>query len=112
MDVKPPHSTRPLLHSYHGRWFNSINDVVVAGDGAIWFTDPIYGFEQGFRGRPQLPSHVYRFEPKTGSVRAVAEGFARPNGLCFDPKEQTLYVTDTDYIHGDGTVDESRASHM
>ena len=81
-------------------------------DGSIWFTDPIYGHEQGFRPKPELPNQVYRYDPINDNIRAVADGFGRPNGLCFAPDEQTLYVTDTDYIHGDGTTDATRASSM
>ncbi|KAK4539676.1 hypothetical protein LTR36_010439 [Oleoguttula mirabilis] len=110
MKTSPPYSTETLIDSYHGRLFNSVNDVVSHTDGSIWFTDPIYGFEQGFRNKPQLPCQVYRFDPRTGDVRVVADGFGRPNGLCFSPDEETLYITDTDWIHGDGTIDPMRAS--
>jgi gluconolactonase len=109
---KPPYETRTLLSSFRGRPFNSPNDVAVHKDGSIWFTDPIYGSEQGFRGAPQLPNQVYRFDPSTGDVRVVADGLGRPNGVTFSPDEQTLYITDTDAIHGDGTVDPTRASTM
>jgi len=112
MDPSPPFATRTLIDNFHGRSFNSLNDVVLHTDGSIWFTDPIYGFEQGFRPKPQLRSQVYRFEPVSGDVRAVADGFGRPNGICFSPDEQTLYITDTDWIHGDGTTDEERARTM
>lgn len=108
----PPYNPHTLLNNYHNRHFNSPNDVVVHSDGSIWFTDPIYGWEQGFKNAPQLPSQIYRFDPKTGDLRVVADGFGRPNGLCFSPDEQTLYVTDTDWIHGDGTTDDTRASTM
>lgn len=101
-----------LITSYHNRPFNSVNDVVVHSDGSIWFTDPNYGSEQGIRPAPRLPNQVYRFDPNTGGIRAVADGFGRPNGICFSPDEQTCYITDTDWIHGDGTTDETRASHM
>jgi len=110
MEAKRPHRTTPLLNNYHGRPFNSPNDVVVHSDGSIWFTDPIYGYEQGFRPMPQLPQQVYRFEPWTGDVRVVADGFGRPNGICFAPGEEIVYVTDTDFVHGDGTTDPARAS--
>jgi gluconolactonase len=99
-------------HKLTSGQFNSPNDVVVHTDGSIWFTDPIYGSEQGFRPKPQLRSHVYRFDPLSGDVRAVADGFGRPNGICFSPDEKTLYVTDTDWIHGDGTTNEGRARSM
>ena len=112
MQARPPYATSPLLSSYHWRKFNSVNDVVVHTDGSLWFTDPIYGYEQGFRGKPELPAQVYRFDPRTGDIRVVADGFGRPNGLCFAPDERTMYVTDTDWIHGDGTTDLQRASSM
>lgn len=112
MDAKPPYRCESLISSFHGRNFNSVNDVVVHSDGSLWFTDPIYGFEQGIRPKPSLPSQVYRFDPATKSIRPVADGFARPNGLCFSPDENIVYVTDTDWIHGDGTTDDSRVSHM
>jgi gluconolactonase len=98
----------PMVTNFHGRDFNSVNDVVVAADGAIWFTDPNYGNEQDFRQRPKLPNQVYRFEPKTGDLRVVADGFGRPNGICFSPDEKTCYITDTDHIHGDGGKDPTR----
>nr|POE48081.1 gluconolactonase [Quercus suber] len=110
MESQPPYATKTLIDSFHGRPFNSVNDVVVKKDGSIWFTDPIYGFEQGFKPRPQLPCQVYRYDPSEGGVRVVADGFGRPNGLCFSPDERTLYVTDTDYVHGDGGIDPMRPS--
>lgn len=57
-----------------------------------------------------MPLELY--EAETGGIRAVADGFGRPNGICFSPDEQTCYITDTDWIHGDGTTDGTRASHM
>ena len=35
---------------------NSPNDVVVRSDGSIWFTDPSYGWHQGFRRRRRSAS--------------------------------------------------------
>jgi gluconolactonase len=112
MDPTPPFKTRTLLDNFHGLAFNSMNDVVVHTDGGIWFTDPIYGFEQGFRHRPELPNQIYRFDPVSGDLRVTADNFGRPNGICFAPDERTLYITDTDWAHGDGTVDDTRPRAM
>lgn len=99
----------PVCTGWYGRDFSSVNDVIVSkGDGGIWFTDPCYGYEQGFRRRPELPNQVYRFDIKTGECRVVATEFDRPNGLCFSPDEKTLYITDTGFIHGDGSKDFTR----
>ncbi|KAH6892036.1 gluconolactonase [Thelonectria olida] len=105
-----PWDAEPVVTSFHGRPFNSVSDVVFSRDGCLWFTDPPCGHAQGFRPRPSLPTQVYRFDPKTESIRAVADGFGRPNGICFSPDESVVYITDTDQVQGDGSVDEGRAS--
>lgn len=112
LEPRKPYDPVLIVSNFNGRPFNSPNDVVVYSDGSIWFTDPIYGFEQGFRPPPQLPNQVYRFDPATGGIRAVADGLGRPNGISFSPDESTLYVTDTDFIHGDGTTDPLRPASM
>lgn len=112
MSTTPPYTSELLIGDFYGRPFNSTNDVVVHTDGSIWFTDPIYGFEQGYRPSPRLPNQVYRWCPKTGNIRAVADGFGRPNGICFSPDERAVYITDTDRVHGDGTISDQRVSSM
>ena len=82
----------PLVTNFHGREFNSVNDAVVAKDGSIWFTDPCYGYEQDFRQKPKLPCQVYRFDPGTGVVRVVADGFGRPNGIVRDVREEKVFL--------------------
>lgn len=84
-----------VVDEWRGLPFNSPNDVVVARDGAIWFTDPSYGFLQGFRPRPRLGDRVYRHDPRSGRTDVVAEGFDKPNGIALSPGEETLYVTDS-----------------
>ncbi len=112
MSVSPPYDTELLVSSFYGRQFNSLNDVVVHTDGSIWFTDPIYGYEQGYRPKPELPNQIYRYDPSSRGIRVIADGFGRPNGLCFSPDEKTMYITDTDWVHGDGTTDATRPSTM
>ncbi|MGZ4270148.1 MAG: SMP-30/gluconolactonase/LRE family protein [Solirubrobacteraceae bacterium] len=99
-----------LVEGWGGLPLNSPNDVVVKGDGTVWFTDPSYGYLQGFRPAPRLGDFVYRHDPATGETTAVAEGFDKPNGLAFSPDERVLYVGDSgeethrveafDVVHG------------
>lgn len=88
---------------FDGKRFNSPNDVVVASDGAIWFTDPTYGIDseyEGDRAESEIgASHVYRVDPATGVAAAVATDFVKPNGLAFSPDGGTLYVADTGATH-------------
>lgn len=110
--IDEPQEVKLLISAFHGRPFNSLNDVVVHTDGSIWFTDPAYGYEQGYRSAPRLPNQVYRFEPSIGSLRVMADGFGHPNGICFSPDEKIVYITDTDWISGNRTTDDTRSSSM
>jgi gluconolactonase len=84
-----------LVDGWGGLPLNSPNDVVVHSDGAVWFTDPSYGWLQGFRPPPMLGDAIYRHDPATGTTTVVAEGFDKPNGLAFAPGERVLYVGDS-----------------
>ncbi|KAF2803248.1 lactonohydrolase [Mytilinidion resinicola] len=89
-----------ILNNSLGRNFSSLNDVRQhPKTGDLWFTDADYGFFQSFRPAPAVPKQVYRFEPSTGVIQVVADGFDQPNGLEFSPDLQTLYVTDTGAQH-------------
>jgi sugar lactone lactonase YvrE len=84
-----------IVDAWRGLPLNSPNDVVVVADGAIWFTDPSYGFLQGYRPQPQPGDYVYRHDPATGRTDVVADSFDKPNGLAFSPDESVLYVAAT-----------------
>ena len=87
--------------------FNSPNDVVVKSDGTIWFTDPTYGIDSAYEGAHAISetggSHIYRFDPETRAVCAVALDRIQPNGLAFSRDEALLYVSDTGATHVAGT---------
>ena len=92
-----------LIDRYQGKPLNAPNDVVVAADGAIWFTDPGYGIDGNYEGHPdkaELPTAVYRLDPRSGAATVVVSDFTRPNGLCFSPDEKTLYIIDSGITHG------------
>ena len=88
-----------LADRFEGKRFNSPNDVVVKSDDSIWFTDPSYGIDsnyEGFLAPSELGERrVYRIDPRSGSVRVVADGFAQPNGLAFSVDERRLYIVDS-----------------
>jgi gluconolactonase len=87
-----------LADAFDGHRLNAPNDVVVASDGGVWFTDPGYGIDTDYEGRraaAELPTAVYRVDPATGALDAVVTDLERPNGLCFAPGEALLYVVDS-----------------
>lgn len=87
-----------LMDAFEGKKLNAPNDVVVHSDGAIWFSDPGYGIMSNYEGHKaafELPTNVYRFDPKTRVATVVVGDMDKPNGLCFSPDEKLLYIADT-----------------
>lgn len=89
-----------VAQSYQGRRLNSPNDVIVAGDGAILFSDPTYGLtpDIGLEREQELDwQGVYLAE--SDALRLLADDFDQPNGLCLSPDETLLYVNDSERQH-------------
>ena len=87
-----------LADNYQGKKFNAPNDIVTHSDGAIWFTDPGYGIMSNYEGHKasfELPTAVYRLDPKTRDLTVLVNDLDKPNGLCFSPDEKLLYLVDT-----------------
>jgi gluconolactonase len=81
--------------------FNSPNDVAVASDGAIWFTDPPYGLhESGREGHPgeQEYDGCFVFRVADGVARPMVTDMVHPNGLAFSPDGSVLYVADSSFV--------------
>jgi gluconolactonase len=85
-----------LIDRFDGKPLNSPNDVVVKSDDSIWFSDPPFGILGNYEGhavRPELPTNVYRLDPKTARASVVV-GDVLPNGLAFSPAEKKMYLVD------------------
>lgn len=91
-----------LTSGFAGYQFNSPNDVVQANDKSIWFTDPQYGYEQGFRPKPTIGNWVWRLDASGKIHRLMIDGFSKPNGIAFSRDQKYIYVTDSGYIAGEG----------
>lgn len=94
----------PVVTHFEGRRLNAPNDVAIAPDGAVWFTDPVFGIVmpgQGALAAPELAHRsVYRFDPASGALARMAD-FEQPNGVALAPDGRTLYVTDTSKALGE-----------
>ena len=93
-----------LCTHFEGKELNSPNDIIVAADGTIYFTDPTFGrmehfgtlrpTQLGFQGVYMLPvGHRPGDEPVLVSDRYT---FAQPNGLCLSKCGRWLWVNDTE----------------
>ncbi|WP_428488598.1 SMP-30/gluconolactonase/LRE family protein [Rhodopila sp.] len=90
-------SVTVLADRFRGKRLNGPNDVVVASDGSIWFSDPHYGGNTDYEGgkhAAELPPTLYRLD-SDGSLAVAADDFTGPNGLCFSPDERLLYVAES-----------------
>jgi gluconolactonase len=98
-----PGGGRETLATHWGdKELNSPNDVIVARDGSIIFTDPTYGRMPGFgleREQDLDFQGVYRIPARGGDLQLLVDDFAQPNGLCFTADESLLYINDTTRAH-------------
>ena len=71
-----------VVDRYEGQRLNSPNDLVVASDGAIWFTDPPYGIlddGEGYRADSELGGcFVFRLDRSTGELTSVTDALDPP----------------------------------
>jgi gluconolactonase len=99
-------SRTTIVDRYQGHRLNSPNDLVVASDGAIWFTDPPYGIlddTEGYRADSELDGcFVFRLDRANGELTVASDAVLHPNGLAFSPDETTLYVSDTSIARVNG----------
>jgi gluconolactonase len=91
--------------TFNGQRFNSPNDLVLRGDGNLYFTDPSFQAP----GNPQGATRVYRIAP-TGAASVVDGSLGNPNGITLSPDGNTLYVTSSQGLRryalaADGTPD-------
>jgi gluconolactonase len=112
-------NVKVFLDKYQGLQFNSPNDLVFAADGALYFTDPPYGFYDPYapnKDPDKDPRHVIKFNGvyryKDANLTAVITDLPRPNGLAFSRDGKTFYVSNSEnpraiYKYGvkpDGTL--------
>jgi gluconolactonase len=79
---------RPVLTARNSESFRGCNDLHVASNGDIYFTD------QGQTGLHDPSGRVFRLSPQGRLDCLIATGIS-PNGLVLDPTETVLFVAMT-----------------
>jgi gluconolactonase len=79
---------KPLLTSRNSESFRGCNDLHIAGNGDIYFTD------QGQTGLHDPTGRVYRLST-SGRLDCLIDTGISPNGLVLDPAEAVLFVAMT-----------------
>lgn len=105
-----PHAQVTVLaEKYRGKRLNSPNDLVYKSDGALYFTDPPYGFRtqsdkdpgkelrvNGVYRIPHAIDHKPGAPPDDSQLELVITDLPRPNGIAFSPDEKFLYVDNSE----------------
>ena len=92
--IYPEQHKKVLTDNFEGHNYQRPNDLVLATNGGIYFTD--IGVRPSAEN-PNLPPAnpgLYYISP-AGSVKKVAADIERPNGVQLSSDEKTLYVANT-----------------
>jgi gluconolactonase len=86
-----------LADRYDGKRFSGPNDVAIKSDGAIYFTDSVFGIRGGADSPArELPYNGF-YLIKDGKVTLLGSDKNHPgefpNGIALSPDEKVLYVT-------------------
>ncbi|HUI41395.1 MAG TPA: SMP-30/gluconolactonase/LRE family protein [Terriglobia bacterium] len=101
-----------LADRYDGKRLNSPNDLAYSRDGSLYFTDPPYGLQKQDDTDPEKElsfNGVFRVRdavsqkpgspPDPGKLDLLIKDLTRPNGICFSPDEEFLYIAVSDPQH-------------
>ena len=86
-----------LTPSYHGKAYNSPNDLAMDSKGRIYFTDPRYGDRSDMQildDEGKEVEGVFRIDPDGKVAMVISHEVQRPNGIAVSPDDQFLYVCD------------------
>ncbi|WP_237390651.1 SMP-30/gluconolactonase/LRE family protein [Fulvivirga sediminis] len=84
-----------IIEQYNNQLLNGPNDLWIAPNGNIYFTDPLYKREYWTRD-PEMQQdgkYVYLLT-KNGTLSRVTSTYEQPNGIVGTPDGKILYVAD------------------
>jgi gluconolactonase len=83
-----------LVLDYQDTLLNGPNDVWVAPNGNIYFTDPYYQRSYWTRKKPDLKVQALYLYDRRGKLIQLDSSFKQPNGIIGTPDGKWLYVAD------------------
>jgi len=93
--ISPKGKIKVLVNDYNGHRLNGPNDVWVAPNGGIYFTDPYYQRDFWDRQKPDIEGQNVYFLPKGSSNPVlVVSDMKKPNGIVGTPDGKYLYIAD------------------
>jgi gluconolactonase len=93
--IGPDKNIKIVLSSYRDKLLNGPNDLWIAPDKAIYFTDPYYKRPWwNHTSMPQEIQAVYYISPDRKTITRVVDDMVQPNGIVGTPDGKTLFVAD------------------
>ncbi len=93
--IAPDKTVTVLATNFLGKVFNGPNDVWLAPNGSLYFTDPFYKRSWGDINVVRVAGEkVYFLSADRQILRPVIEDFKKPNGITGTPDGKTLFVAD------------------
>jgi len=84
-----------LVSHYEGKTLNAPNDVWIAPNGSLYFTDPFYKRAWADTNLVRVANEeVYFLSADRKVLRPVIEDFKKPNGITGTPDGKQLFVAD------------------
>lgn len=92
--IYPADREKTLVDNFEGSPFQRLNDLVLAKNGGVYFTDIGTRPTAENPNPPTSKPGVY-YIPPSGAVKRIATDIERPNGIQLSTDEKTLYVANT-----------------
>ena len=85
-----------IVDRYRGKRINSPNDLILASNGDLLFTDPPWGLPKWWDdpGKELPINGVYRLRAN-GELKLINGEFQAPNGIALTPDGKTLIVSES-----------------
>ena len=99
LSVSPERNVTVLADNVNGERMLFPNDIAIAADGIVWFSDASRRFDQHhwmldfLEGRPT--GRLLRYDPRTGRVEVVLDHLMFANGVALGPGDQYVLVNET-----------------
>lgn len=93
--ISPDKSVEKVIGTFNNKVFNGPNDLWIAPNGGIYFTDPF--FRRTWWDHTDMPQEkmcVYYLSPDHKTLIRVVEDLTTPNGIVGPADGKTLFIAD------------------
>lgn len=101
-----------IMNQFQNKDFNSPNKVLMMNKNWLIFSDPNYGYFQGFKDKAKLKNGLYAYHIPSKKLQLISADFSMPHGLAYDFKHKDLYLSDTAALNGKDPYDIKKSHHI